>query len=426
MSVGKPGDSRRRRDRPRGIVRPLREFLDTEAAGGLALLAATVVALAWANSPWKEAYEGLWRVELAVRLGTWELSEDLRGWINDGAMTLFFFVVGLEIKRELSTGELSDARVAALPVIGAAGGMIVPAALYTALSAGGPGAPGWGIPMATDIAFTLGVLALLGRRLPASLRVFMLTLAIADDIGSILVIAIFYSRALDVTALGAAFALLATVWSLRALKVSWVPAYAALGAGLWLAVLSSGVHVTVVGVTLGLLAPARPPDGAPSPLPSGPLSARGARSAARRLHASVPVAERLEHLLHPWVSYAVLPLFAVANAGLVLEAGMLQAVAVSPVARAVVVSRVVGKLVGITGAAWLAVRLGIASRPPEMGTRLLVGGALLAAVGFTVPLFVARVALPPALVDQATLGLLLGSVFAAALGAGVLLTSSPR
>ena len=419
---------------PRLVVRPLKEFLDTEVAGGVVLLVAACIALVWANSPWAGAYGSLWSTELSVRLGGLELSHDLHHWVNDGLMALFFFVVGLEIKRELVEGELSDPRRAALPVIAALGGMVVPAALYAWLNAGGPGAAGWGVPMATDIAFALGVLALLGRRVPVSLKVFLLTLAIADDIGAIVVIALFYAGDIDLRWLAAALACLAAVVGLRAVHVWWVPAYVVVGAAAWLATLNSGVHATIAGVALGLLAPAHALDPQAirrvglgiGQLEEGP-SPEEAQAAQRGVRASLSVAERLAHILHPWTSYLVVPLFALANAGIALSGQELRAAAGSPVALGVVLGLVVGKTVGITGAAWLAQRLRLGTLPASVGWGHVAGAASLAGIGFTVSIFVASLAFTDeALVQEAKVGIVAASVVASLAGAAILrLAGSP-
>ena len=410
---------------PRLMVRALRAFLDTESVGALTLLAATLVALSWANSPWGATYGELWGSEVPVRLGAFEIVESVRGWVNDGAMTLFFFVVGLEIKRELASGELSDRRAAALPIVAALGGMAVPALIFVALNAGGPGAAGWGVPMATDIAFALGALALLGPHLPAGLTVFLLSLAIVDDIGSIIVIALFYADTIDVAALGVAVLLVGVVAVLKRLDVRWVSMYALVGAAVWLATLRSGVPATIAGVVLGLMTPACVLSAGGARPRRAPKALRrlfgGVESATSRSEESQPVAERLEQSLHPYTSYVVLPLFALANAGLVLDSQTLADTFSSPVTRGLVVARVAGKVVGITGFAWLAVRFRIATLPAEIGWRHITGAATVAAVGFTVSLFVAQGAYSdPALVDASKVGLFAASLIAAAAGALVL------
>ena len=413
---------------PRLVVRPLKEFLDTEAAGGIVLLAATVIALVWANSPWSAAYESLWSTRLGVRLGRFGFAADLLDLVNEGAMALFFFVVGLEIKRELVSGEMAGLRRAALPVAGAVGGMALPALIYAGFNLGSEGAAGWGIPMATDIAFAVGALTLVAPRAPTTLRVFLLTLAIVDDIGSIAIIALFYSQGLSPVALAAAAILLVAIATMKALQVWWVPAYAFLGIAFWFAVLLSGVNATIAGVVLGLMTPARALD--PSsmgrwhrtpgrsvlePRPSD------VRPVSQRLHESVPVTERLEHVLHPWSSYLVIPLFALANAGLAVDGSLLLDALASPVGLGVLVARVAGKLVGIILAVHVAVRLGAAPLSEDVSPRAIAGAAALGGVGFTVPLFVTGLAFDtrPLLAAHATVSLLLASLVAVALGAAI-------
>ena len=412
--------------------RAVREFLSTEVAGGVVLAIATVAALGWANSPWQEGYESFWHQDLVVRVGRFSVAEDLRHWVNDGLMALFFFVVGVEIKQELVAGELRHFRAAALPAAAALGGMVVPALLYFALNAGGPGARGWGIPMATDIAFALGVLALLGRFVPPPLRLFLLTLAIVDDIGAIVVIAVFYSSGIDWRWLGAAVALLGVIVVLRRLRVLWPPAYVLLGLGVWFATFESGVHATIAGVVLGLLVLARPlaPTGFAlrwvehlDEAPENPsnLTPEAARQTARAVRAVVPATERVAHDLHPWSSFFIVPLFALANAGVRLEAGVLDRPGATAVAAGVAVGLVLGKGLGIAGLTWVAVRLGLAPLPEGAGWRQILGIAWVAGIGFTVSLFVAGLAFADAdLVAAAKLGILAGSATAALVGAALL------
>jgi NhaA family Na+:H+ antiporter len=415
----------------RRLPRPVRQFLDTEAAGGIALLVAAVVALVWANSPWSGSYESLWTTELRVALGDVELSEDLRHWVNDALMAVFFFVVGLEVKRELVAGELRSPRTAALPAIAALGGMAVPAALYLVVNAGRAGADGWGIPMATDIAFAVGVVALLGPRVPPALKLFLLTLAIVDDIGAIVVIAVVYSGGVDLGALAVAGGAALAVVALRWLRIDWPVAYVAVGVVLWVATYQSGVHATIAGVVLGLLTPARPlepdlltadwvADLAEDPSPEDlALLRRVARS-------SVSPAERLQHDLHPVTSFVIVPLFALANAGVELDAGAFDAPGATAVAVGVGVGLVVGKLVGVAGASWLAVRMGIGRLPAGVTFRQVLGAAALAGIGFTVSLFIAGLAFPaaPGLEATAKIGILGASVVAAVLGSAILVTGA--
>jgi NhaA family Na+:H+ antiporter len=402
---------------------PLAEFLHLEAAGGIVLVAATLVALVWANSPWQDSYQTFWSTSLDISLGSHSLDLTLQGWVNDGLMAIFFLVVGLEIKRELVEGELNDRRRAALPAIAAVGGMVAPALIYVAITVGGEGGRGWGIPMATDIAMAVGVLSLLGSRVGPSLKLFLLALAIVDDIGAIAVIAIFYSDGINLGALAVAVAIIVVVAVARRLGVRPTPVYVALGGGLWLALHEAGLHATIAGVVMGLMAPTRPirrrEDVSDDKLRdvSTPETARETVVLARE---SVSVVAWLEHLLHPWTSFVIVPVFALANAGVVLSARALCDAATSRVTYGVVVGLVVGKLVGISVFAWLAVRLRIGTLPDGVGWSGIVGVAAVAGIGFTVSIFVTGLAFTDAdLQDQAKIGILAASVVAGALG-GVL------
>jgi NhaA family Na+:H+ antiporter len=410
---------------------PLREYLRNEAAGGVVLMVAAAVALGWANSPWRAAYAALWETQAAVRVGRFGIEADLGHWVNDGLMTLFFLVVGLEIKRELVAGELRTWRRAALPVVAAAGGMAVPAVIFATANAGRPGAPGWGVPMATDIAFALGVLALLGSRVPATLKVFLLTLAVVDDLGSIAVVALFYSRGVDLVTLALAVGLLALVAVLVRAGIWWLPLHIGLGLAVWLAMWHSGVSPALAGVAMGLLTPARPtapPEVArdrgaelAGALAADPRPPR-LREMLREARGTVPLAERLAHDLHPVSAFVVVPLFALANAGVSVEVGGLTAAGAGAVFGGVLAGRVIGKLAGITAAVWLAVRLGLAEVPEGTSWGQLAGVATVAGIGFTVPLFVAELAFPDGQFQAPVkLGLLLASVVSGVAGALVLL-----
>jgi Na+/H+ antiporter NhaA len=404
-------------------TRALREFLAAETAGGAFLVAAAVVALVWANSPWQGAYETLWTTEAGVHVGGWSLELDLRHWVNDGLMAVFFLVVGLEVKRELLLGELRDRRRAALPVFGAVGGMAVPALVYLALNPSGPESHGWGIPMATDIAFAVAVLALIAPSIPSTVRLFLLTLAFVDDIGAVIVIAIFYSSSLDGRWLLAAVLLVLVIVMLQRVGLVATPLFALLGVALWLAVNASGVHATIAGVAMGLLAPATPSlDREIVRSRTDELldvfSPESARQTSRLARLSVSQLEWLEHQLHGWSSLAIVPLFALANAGVVLSAEGLRDARTSTVTIGVVVGLVVGKTVGIAAASWAAVRIGWADLPGEVTWRQLVGAAALGGIGFTVSLFIIALAFDdPTLLDQAKIGVLAASVLATLLAA---------
>jgi Na+:H+ antiporter, NhaA family len=400
----------------------LRRFLATEVGSGLLLCAATLLALAWANSPWSAAYDRLWATEIGIRVGDAQLVMDLKHWVDDGLMALFFLVVGLEVTREVAVGELRDRRTIGVPVLAAVGGMVLPALIYLGWNAGGQGGNGWGIAMATDIAFVLGALALVGPRCPDQLRLFLLTVAIVDDIGAILVIAIFYSGDLSVLPLLIAAALVGALIALRWIRVWRGPAYVAVGLGLWLAVYESGVHATIAGVLIGLLVSTRAPAPAEEIDPyaralAEDTTAEHARLARLAAASTVSPNERIQHALHPWTSYVIVPIFAFANAGVRLDGETLAAAVTSPVTLGIVTALVVGKTIGIAGSTLLALRLRLGVLPGEIRRGQLLGGATLAGIGFTVALFIAELAFSdPALRDQAVVGILAGSAMAAALG----------
>jgi NhaA family Na+:H+ antiporter len=412
---------------PRRLVQPLQSFIDEEASSGIVLLVAAIVALVWANSPWRASYEDLWTTELTVRLGGWSIAEDLRHWVSDGLMALFFLVVGLEIKRELVTGELRDRRTAAVPIIAALGGMIMPALLFLALNAGGDGAPGWGIPVATDIAFAVGVLVIVARRAPPGLKPFLLTLAIVDDIGAIIAIALFYSGDIAWPALGSAAALCAAIVGLQRIQVRAGFVYVVLGVLVWIALFESGVHPTLAGVALGLLTPAvafqRPRAVSEEahrvadltvddPDPPDVDAHHWLELTTLSREAVSPLA-RVEHVLHPWTSFMVIPLFALANAGIRLSPHILGEAVTSRVTLGIILGLVVGKLLGVTLAGFAAVRLGFGRLPVGMTTRHLLGVGAVAGIGFTVSLFIAELAFTePSLIEQAKLGVLMASLVA--------------
>jgi Na+/H+ antiporter NhaA len=407
----------------RHTARPLQHFLRTEAGSAALLLAATVVALVWANSPLSGAYEDLWSTELVISIGDAAIREDLRHWVNDGLMVLFFFVVGLEIRRELTMGELTDRGQAAVPALAALGGMAVPALLYLALNASGEGARGWGIVMATDIAFVVGLLSLLGSSAPRSLRVFLLTLAIVDDIGAILVIAVFYSDDVSLLALVIAAALVPLILVINRVRIWRGPAYFVAGLALWVAMHESGVHPTIAGVVVGTLVAVFPP--ARGDVERAARVARSfrqaptpklARSATLSVADAVSPNERLQVLLHPWTSYVIVPVFALANAGVKLDADMLDRALRSSITIGVVVGLVAGKLLGISLVSLATERAGLGHLPEGVRRPHLFGGAALAGIGFTVALFIADLAFTDeALREEAKVGVLAGSLVAAVL-----------
>lgn len=419
------------------LTKPFAWFLRIEAASGAVLLLFTVAALVLSNSPWAHVLERAWETPVGLQLGSLEFARSLRDWINDGLMTLFFFLVALELKRELVLGELSNPRMATLSVAAALGGMLVPAAVYLMLQWGQPGQHGWGTVMATDTAFVIGCLALLGSRIPQSLRVFMLSLAIVDDIGAILVVAIGYSSHIAWGALVLAALGVAIVRAMAMLGFRGFPLYFLVGGFIWLAVDASGIHATVTGVILGLMTPARRWVSDErlyailDRVVAHPIGNRGSGETKDRQTLQVaeiaaretlsPV-ERLEIALHPWVGFVIMPLFAFANAGVPLSLSGLG----SPVTMAVFAGFVLGKPIGVLTFSWLAVRSGIATCPSDLNWRLLAGGGLLAGIGFTMALFIANLAFSQNLIDAAKLGIFVASVVSAVAGVALLAWLHPR
>ena len=432
--------SRDRIPRPlRAPVSQLQSFAHHEAAGGILLLAAAAVALLWANSAWHESYEDLWQTSITIGTPRFHLTETLGHWINDGLMAMFFFVVGLEIKREVLVGELASVRSAALPAVAALGGVIVPAGIYYALNAGHAGSAGWGVPMATDIAFALGVLALIGDRVPIGLTVFLTALAIVDDIAAVLVIAVFYTESVATEALLWAGGFLVALVAVNRLHIRHLLIYALLGIGLWVAVLESGVHATVAGVLLALTIPARTRIDPEELIRRGHDAlrlferddARGGsiltngtqQDALAELEdvvegAGAPL-QRLEHGLHPWVAFAIIPLFALANAGVRIEGDLGDAMG-NRITVGVVLGLVLGKQIGIFLFTWLAVRSGRSELPMGVGWGQIYGAGWLAGIGFTMSLFVAELAFAESdaaeLLMSAKLGILAASLIAGLVG----------
>ncbi|WP_436792579.1 Na+/H+ antiporter NhaA [Actinospongicola halichondriae] len=405
------------------LGRRVRTFLHIETAGGIVLLLATAAALIWANSPFADSYDTFWHTKLTlISFNDFALTEDLGHWVNDGLMAIFFFVVGLEIKSELVAGELRDPRKAAVPVIAALGGMIVPAGLFMVVNLGGDGFDGWGIPMATDIAFALGVLALLGPKIPSSLKVFLLTLAIADDIGAIAVIAIFYTSDLSLGWLAIAVGLIGVIIFMRIGRVWYIPLYVAVGSGVWLATLESGIHATIAGVALGVITPAvalRP--GTTETQVDPETSVDEVRSVIFDVRETVSVTDRLQAVLHPFSSFLILPLFALANAGIEISSDGVRDASTSPVTIGVILGLVVGKTVGVAVATWIATAIGIGDLPDGVRWRDVVGVGALAGIGFTVAIFIAGLAYTDeAVIEEAKLGILVASFLAAVVGALIL------
>jgi NhaA family Na+:H+ antiporter len=437
------------------VLAPFRQFARTQSSSGVVLLAAAVLAIVWANSPWAGAYHHLWEAPLGVTVGGGRWETTLHHFVNDGLMAVFFFVVGLEIKREILAGELSTLRSAALPMVAALGGMVVPAALYALVNAGGAGSAGWGVPMATDIAFALGVLALLGDRVPVGLKVFLAALAIVDDIGAVLVIAVFYSGSVEPGALAASAGLLVLAAAANRAGVRRPWAYGAIGLALWAAVLVSGVHATVAGVLLAFTIPVR------TRINEWEFLGRAQRALAEfdaaahvtagDQHMTVlsnsehhrtleeletlceqaqPPLIRLEHALHGVVSFGIMPLFALANAGVTLGGGALTAGVANAVTVGTALGLLIGKPLGILGFSWVAVRLGVGVLPRGATWPALIGVGILGGIGFTMALFIAGLAFPPtpegaALLEAAKLGVLAASALAGVWG-GLLLRHAQR
>jgi len=412
------------------LTRPLAQFLHVESLGGIVLLLCAIAALVLANSPAADAYHQFWHTHVAVEVGGFALGGELgHFFVNDVLMTVFFFVVGLEIKRELATGELREPRKAALPVIAALGGMLVPAGVYLALMSGRPGERGWGIPMATDIAFVVGVLALLGPRVPLGLKILLLSLAIADDIGAVVVIAAFYNMGLDMNAMLLAGGGLAAVFALRLAGVRSILIYTGLGVLIWLAMYQSGVHPTIAGVALGLMTPTRTfvsraamrlalTDLAADLRENGreELGAEDLRLLTFAAKESVSPLDRIETRLHPWVGFVIMPLFALANAGVEVNGNALT----DRVATAVALGLFLGKPIGVVLFSWLAVRVGLARLPQGVTWGVMAGAGMLAGIGFTMSLFVANLALETDQLAAGKVGTLAGSVMSAIVGAVVL------
>jgi len=422
------------------ILSPFQEFFQQEASSGILLIIATIIALIWANSPWAESYVHLWETKLTVSFGTFGISKDLLHWINDGLMAIFFFVVGLEIKREVLVGELSSPRQAILPIVAAIGGMALPAGFYLLFNAGGPAHAGWGIPMATDIAFALGVLSLLGDRVPLSLKIFLTAVAIVDDLGAVLVIALFYTSNLVWGSLLIGVIFLVALIIVNRLGVRSPLVYSLLGFGLWVAFLKSGIHATIAGVLLAMTIPVRTrintdeffshtsffldefrKQGKPG---ESVLTNKDQRSTIQAIevaaeHAQTPL-QRLEHTLHPWVSNFIMPVFALANAGVALKGNFLTFFT-QPVTLGIMAGLVLGKQIGVFLASYLAIKLKWADMPSGMTWTSLYGLAWLAGIGFTMSLFIAGLAFKESeFLTSAKTGILIASLISGIAGAIIL------
>ena len=418
------------------ILHPMQEFIQQEQSSGIILLAATILALLIANSPLAEGYFALLDAKVGLVAGPFELKESVLHWVNDGLMAIFFFVVGLEIKREVIAGELANLRAATLPIIAAVGGVLAPALIFLALNAGGLGARGWGVPMATDIAFALGCMALLGSRIPFALKIFLTAVAIVDDLIAVLVIAIFYSGGLNAAALGVGLVVLVALFGVNMFGIRAPIIYAVLGVVVWLAFLESGVHATIAGVLVALTIPARNRIDAPTflararaildtfeqrdPEATPMLTDEQQQSAVIELeeaceHVQAPL-QKMEHTLHGWVSLLIMPVFALANAGVPLAGSQLGGESL-PVVLGIVLGLGLGKPLGLTGAAWLAVRFGLADLPRGVSWYQMLGAGVLAGIGFTMSLFIASLAfVRPEVLATAKLSILIASLLAGVAG----------
>lgn len=425
--VTEPGGDRLPPELADRFTKPFARFLKIEAATGVLLAVAAAAALILSNSPWSRPFLSFWETPLGLTWGSVDFSRPLRHWINDGLMTLFFFVVSLELKRALVRGELRSFRLATFSFAGALGGMAVPAAVYLALMHDTPGGRGWGTVMATDTAFVMGALALLGSRIPTSLRLFLLSLAIFDDVGAILIVAVGYADALSWPALVLATVLIAVVFGAARLGIRSVPVYVLLGAGVWLAFDASGLHPTVAGVVLGLMTPAREwvsserlhsileralahPLGDYTSTDAGGRTDLGRAGVAAR-EAVSPV-ERLEIKLHPWSGFVIMPIFALANAGVEISWTGIK----DPIVLALLAGLVLGKPIGVLSLSWLAARTGLAKRPAGLKWSVLAAGAVLTGIGFTMSLFIAGLAFAPSMLAAAKMGVLAASLVAGVCG----------
>ncbi len=430
------------------LLSPIRDFLRIEAAGGILLLAATAIALVWANSPWAESYENFLHIPITVGIGSFELTPDtLAHWVNDGLMVIFFFVVGLEIKREMLVGELASVRQAAIPIAAAIGGMAVPAVIYAAINAGGDGLRGWAIPCATDIAFALGVMAMLGKRVPVQLKIFLMALAIVDDIGAVLIIAFFYTSDLHWAALGAGAGIVVLLVAANLLHVRRPEVYGVLGVLLWVAVLESGVHATIAGVVLAFTIPARfriqgrefvsfarkavdefeAAGGNENDCMTNSQRQRWVHGLEQACeHVQTPLL-RMEHFLHPISSFFIVPLFALANAGVVFGTGLGEAL-MTRVSLGIIVGLVLGKQIGIMAFTWLATKLNLGSLGEGVSWKQVYAASWLAAIGFTMSIFIANLGFGEGdNLHDAKIGVLAGSLVAGVVGFTLLRAfTSPR
>jgi NhaA family Na+:H+ antiporter len=427
------------------ILKPVERYLHNESTGGILLFASALVAMIWANSPWSDSYFHLWEHELSLRISEYEIGNDLHHWINDGLMAMFFFVIGLELKREIMAGELSDLRKAMLPLGAAVGGMVVPALIYIIINPSGPENNGWGIPMATDIAFAMGIISLLGKRVPITLKIFLTALAIADDLGAVLVIAFFYTSDISLMSLGFGALFLMILIGANYLGVRSTLFYGLIGiGGVWLAFLLSGVHATIAGVVAAIAIPARtkineqkfievleeklkefhtiPPNDVTL---LEPAQYRVIENINRLTKAAGTPLQKLESQLHPWVSFVIMPLFALANAGVVLSGDIIANIFSSTITLGVLLGLMIGKFSGVVLFSWLMIKFKFSAMPEGMSWGQLMGLSCLAGVGFTMSLFVTTLAFKNnGFVDDSKIGILAASLIAGVAGYVVLRKTS--
>ena len=404
----------------RSLQTPLRNFLRTESGSAAVLLAATLIALAWANID-VASYESVWQMPLSIRLGGSGVSQTLREWVNSGLMTFFFFVIGLEARREFDMGELRERQRVVLPIAAGIGGMVAPIAIYLAVNAGRPSAHGWGVAMSTDTAFALGLLALVARRLPDTVRAFLLTVAVVDDVVALVVIATVYSGHVALRPLVITLAIFAVILLVRASRIRHGRIYAVLGAAAWVVLFSSGVDPVAVGLAMGLLTYAYPPARDDLERATGLFrlfreqpTPELARSASTGLTAALSPNERLLELYHPWTSYLIVPLFALANAGIAISGEFLSRAYTSPITLGILIGYVAGKPIGIVGSSWLVTRLNRVQLRPPVGWAAIAGGGAIAGIGFTVSLLIATLAFAGAQLQEAKLGVLSAAFCASA------------
>ncbi|PKP53079.1 MAG: Na+/H+ antiporter NhaA [Bacteroidetes bacterium HGW-Bacteroidetes-1] len=419
------------------ITTRFKQFNKQESAGGIYLIIVTVIALIWSNSAWSDSYFQLWHTHLKIGLGEWMMDYTLHHWINDGLMAIFFFMIGLEIKREVMHGELSSFKQSSLPIFGAVGGMLVPAAIYVAFNTGTNFLHGWGIPMATDIAFAIGALSLLGKRVPFSLKVFLVALAIVDDIGAVLVIAFFYTAELNFQALLIGLVLFGFLLLLNKMKVFKMRYYVIIGIVIWAAFLYSGVHATVAGILVAFAIPNRPKSRIEKRMSDNIMSLQALKNTnaddlqdhhkGKEMHhhisylrnefrSFIPPLMHFEHGLHGMVNFFIIPLFALANAGVVLDASLLDQFN-SPVTLGVLLGLFVGKTFGISLLAWIAIKTGISSMPANVRWIQIIAVSMLGGIGFTMAIFITNLAfVDPNAIDLAKMGIIVGSLLSGVIG----------